>query len=295
MSHDVVIVGGGPAGLSAALTLGRARRPVLVVDSGAPANEVSSAIGGLLGQEGVDPARFREISRRQLAELPSLEFRDGRVAAIEGTEGEFTVRLEDGATEACGKVLLAHGLVYGLPELPGVEEIWGSGAYHCPFCDGWEVCNQPIAVYGEGEDAVRYALLLKGWTDDLVLLTDGPAELSDGERGRLAAAEIPIREERVAGLGTSGGKLSEIRFDSGAAEERTAMFFIPDVRQPNDLAERLGCRLGEAGVIEVDLDGRTGVDGVFATGDAAAPVRSVAIAIGMGALAGKAIAAELLV
>ena len=96
-------------------------------------------------------------------------------------------------------------------------------------------------------------------------------------------------------MGTSGGKLSEIRFDSGAAEERTAMFFIPDVRQPNDLAERLGCRLGEAGVIEVDLDGRTGVDGVFATGDAAAPVRSVAIAIGMGALAGKAIAAELLV
>ena len=194
---DAVVVGGGPAGLSAALVLGRARRRVLVLDTGRPANTVSHAIGGLLGQTGVAPAELRSAGREQLTGLPTVEVREAAVVDAAPCSGErLGLCLDDGCDLRARSVVLAHGLSYEPPALPGIEPLWGRSVFHCPFCDGWEVRDLALAVHGNGPDVVRSALIVSGWSNDVVLLTDGPAELGDGGRELLTAAGVRIREER---------------------------------------------------------------------------------------------------
>jgi thioredoxin reductase len=291
---DVVIVGGGPAGLSAALVLGRARRRVLVVDTGRPANAASTGIGGLLAQTGVAPTELRRTGREQLAGFPNVEVRDGAVAdATSGADG-FGVRLDDGSAVRSRALVLAHGLRYDPPNLPGVEGLWGRSIFHCPFCDGWEVRDLSLAVHGSGPEAARSALVVSEWSSDVVLLTDGPARL-DGRRDALARAGVRVREERVSRLVGGEGWLQRIEFESGAPEERDAMFVRTYRGQPNGLAEALGCELSEAGTIVTDVDGRTNVPGVYAAGDAATPqFRSVANAIGAGSRVSQRVALDLI-
>jgi thioredoxin reductase len=290
---DALVVGGGPAGLSAALVLGRARRRVLVLDTGKPANAVSNGVGGLLGHERVLPADLRRSGRAQLARLSNVEVRDGAVLDVARRGGGFQVKLEGSAVRSRALVL-AHGLRYDPPALPGVEELWGRTVFHCPFCDGWEVRDRPLAVHGNGPAAARSALMVSTWSDDVLLCTDGPADLDDGARDALARAGVRVREERVRELAGSAGWLDRIEFETGPAEPRDAMFVRTVRDQPNDLAATLGCELTEAGTISVDADGRTGVPGVFAAGDAATEhSRSVANAIGSGSRAAYAVALDL--
>ena len=176
---DAVVVGGGPAGLSAALVLGRARRRVLVLDTGRPANVKSSAIGGLLGQSGVAPVELRRAGREQLVDLPTVEVRDAAVVDADVGSERLEVRLSDGSELRTRALVLAHGLSYEPPALPGIEPLWGRSVFHCPFCDGWEVRDRALAVHGNGPDVVRSALVVSGWSSDVVLLTDGPARLGD--------------------------------------------------------------------------------------------------------------------
>lgn len=297
MRRDVVIVGGGPAGLSAALVLGRARQEVLVVDAGRPANRVARAIGGLLGHWR-SPASLRRIGRRQLRELPSVEVAEAEVLELErdGAGAALTVACPQGVTRVRVRaVLLAHGLRYDPPDIPGLAQLWGRSVFHCVFCDGWEVADAPIALHARGDGAARLALLTRAWSPDLVLCTDGPGGLSDGEREQLAAAGIRIREERIARLDARRGRLARIVFEDGPAEPRAALFVRPRRSQPHPLAEQVGLELDEHGLIVADGSGRTAVPAVYAAGDAAASVRSVAIAIGSGARAGTAMAADLIV
>jgi thioredoxin reductase len=289
---DAVIVGGGPAGLSAALVLGRARKRVLVLDTGRPANAASShAIGGLLSQAGVSPAELRRSGRHQLAEFPNVEVRDGEVLDAEALAGGLAISL-DGGTTRTRSLVLAHGLRYDPPPLPGVMELWGRSVFHCPFCDGWEVRDRPLAIHGNGPAAARSALVLSGWSNDVVLLTDGPARLN-GEREVLAGAGVRIREEPIRELVGSGGRLERIQFAGGPAEEREALFVRTRREQPNGLADALGLTLSEGGTIETDVDGRTGVPGVYAAGDAATEhSRSVANAVGTGSRVAYALALD---
>jgi len=287
--YDAVIVGGGPAGLSAALVLGRARRAVLVIDDGRPANAVSQGVGGLLGQARVDPAQLRATGREQLDRHPSVEVLDDAVAAIQRNGGGFTVSLGAGDVRA-GAIVLAHGLRYDPPPLAGIEDLWGRAVFHCAFCDGWEVRDLSLALHGRGPAAALSALVLAGWSDDVVLCTDGPFE---GDRGALADAGVRVREEPVRRLVGSAGHLERIEFASGPAEVRDALFVSTRRGQPNDLAEALGCELTDAGTIVADADGRTSVDRVYAIGDAATEhSRSVANAIGTGSRAAYAIALD---
>jgi thioredoxin reductase len=288
--YDAVIVGGGPAGLSAALVLGRARRRVLVIDSGRPANAVSHGVGGLLGQARVDPAALREAGRDQLARHQTVEVRDDEVGAIDRDGGRFAVRLGRGGAVRSGAIVLAHGLRYDPPALPGIDDLWGNSVFHCAFCDGWEVRDLPLALHGRGPAAARSALVLAGWSDDVVLCSDGPFV---GDRAALDRAGVRIREEPVRRLVGSAGHLVEIEFERGPAEPRDALFVSTRRGQPNDLAEALGCELTEAGTIVVDVDGRTSVGGVYAIGDAATEhSRSVANAIGTGSRAAYALALD---
>jgi thioredoxin reductase len=280
-SVDAVIVGGGPAGLSAALVLGRARRRVLVIDGGRPANEMVSAVGGLLAQSSTSPKELRRTGRQQLAEFPTVGVRDGDVLDARRIGDEFVVTLEHEEVRA-RSLVLAHGLRYDPPPLPGIRPLWGHSVFHCPFCDGWEVRDRPLAVHGNGRAAARSALVVAGWSRDVLLCTDGPADL-DGERPMLEAAGVRIREDPIRRLVGDGERLRRIEFLDGAPEHRDALFVRTIREQPNDLAASLGCELGPGGTIVTDEDGRTGVAGVFAAGDAATDhSRSVANAIGTG-------------
>jgi thioredoxin reductase len=297
MERDVVIVGGGPAGLSAALVLGRARQDVLVVDAGRPANRVARSIGGLLGHER-SAASLRRAGRRQLRKLPSVEVAEAEVLDLErdGAGAAVTVACPEGVTRIRVRaILLATGLRYEPPDIPGLAPLWGRSAFHCVFCDGWEVADKPLALHARGAGAARLALLTRAWSRDLLLCTDGPDGISDREREQLTAAGIRIREENIARLDSRRGQLTRIVFENGAPEARAALFVRPKRSQPHAVAERVGLELDSDGLIVADASGRTAVPAVYVAGDAAAAVRSVAIAIGSGARAATAMAADLIV
>lgn len=288
--YDAVIVGGGPAGLSAALVLGRARKRVLVIDDDRPANAVSQGVGGLLGHDRMKPSELRARARRQLAEHPNVEFHHGAVEDVEETRHGFVVAPEGTTPVRAGAIVLAHGLRYDPPPLPGIEPLWARSVFHCAFCDGWEVRDRPLALHASGPGAARSALVLAGWSDDVLLCTDGAPD-PGGEL--LAAAGVRVRTEPIARLAGRDGQLTGIEFTSGPAELRDALFVNTRRDQPNGLAAALGCELTDAGTIAIDGDGRTSVPGVYAAGDAATPnSRSVANAIGMGSRVAYAVALD---
>src|SRR3954452_20859985 len=231
--YDAVIVGGGPAGLSAALVLGRARKRVLVVDEARPANAVSQGVGGLLGHDRVKPADLRESGHRQLAQHANVEIRHGAVEDAARIRDAFVVRPADGPAVRAHAIVLAHGLRYDPPPLPGIEALWGRSVFHCAFCDGWEVRDRPLAFHGSGPAAVRSALVLASWSNDVVLCTDG-ATVPGGEV--LAAAGVRVRTEPIARLAGHDGSLEQIEFSEGAggrAEYREALFVNTRRDQPN--------------------------------------------------------------
>jgi len=287
---DAVIVGGGPAGLSAALVLGRARKRVLVIDDDRPANAVSQGVGGLLGHDRVKPAELRENGRRQLREHPNVRFWHGGVAVADQIGDVFAVQLTNAPLMIARAIVLAHGLRYDPPPLPGIEALWGSSVFHCAFCDGWEVRDRALALHASGPASVRSALLLAGWSNDVVLCTDGAPD-PGGEL--LAAAGVRVRTEPIARLAGAGGRLTQVEFAHGEPEQREALFVNTRRDQPNRLAASLGCELTPDGTIVTDGDGRTSVAGVYAAGDAAtAHSRSVANAIGTGSRVAYAVALE---
>jgi thioredoxin reductase len=289
-AYDAAIVGGGPAGLSAALVLGRANKRVLVVDDDRPANAVSQGVGGLLGHDRALPADLRRNGRRQLREHANVELRHGAVAEIEPVADGFVVTQAAGPVASARAIVLASGLRYDPPRLPGIDGMWGRSVFHCAFCDGWEMRGRPLAFHGSGERAVRSVLVLAGWSDDVVLCTDGAPD-PGGEV--LAAAGVRVRTEPIARLAGDDGRLTQIEFLHGAPERRAALFVNTRRRQPNGLAAALGCELTSAGTIVTDADGRTSVPGVYAAGDAAtAHSRSVANAIGTGSRVAYSVALD---
>jgi thioredoxin reductase len=297
---DCVVVGGGAAGLSAALVLGRARRRTLVVDAGSQSNLASHGIGGLLGYDGRRPAELYERGRREIAAYPSVEIRTGEVVAGERLDDVFELQLADGRRELARRVLLATGMEYRPSEVPGLMEYWGKSVFHCPFCDGWELRDKPLAVLARGEKAIHSALLLRGWTDDLVLLTDGTADLDEDSRGRLTAAGVHIDERPVAQLVGRDGELEAVRFADGGELKCHGLLAATTLHQRSRLPEQLGALPGEVtpfGEAPVKVDGlcRTTAPGVFAAGDLSTQLPpQVASAIAAGSLAGVSAVQSLL-
>jgi thioredoxin reductase len=238
----------------------------------------------------VTPADLRENGRRQLRQLANVVVRHGAVEDVEPVRDGFDVRPADGRPVRAQAIVLAHGLRYDPPPLPGIDPLWGRSVFHCAFCDGWEVRDRPLAFHGCGQAAVRSALVLAGWSNDVVLCTDGAPDPSNG---LLAAEGVRVRTEPIARLAGSDGRLRQIEFAHGPAERREALFVNTRRDQPNGLAAMLGCELTEAGTIVADADGRTNVPGVYAAGDAAtAHSRSVANAIGTGSRVAHAVALD---
>ena len=294
MIYDCIVVGGGPAGLSAALVLGRCRRRVLVCDAGRPRNRRARAAHGFLTRDGIAPAELLRIAKEQLAPYDSVELRAAEVVdAVRDADG-YEVWCADGSRLLCRKLLLATGVVDELPAIDGIEPLYGVSVHHCPYCDGWEWRDQAIAIYGRGEQAAGLAQALTAWSRDLLLCSDGPAELPDRTMERLESLGIPVREERVVRLEGRDGKLQRIVFERGAPAERRALFFSTGQHQASPLAARLGCAFTERGAVATGKCEATNVPGLYVCGDASKEVQFVVVAAAEGAEAAVAINKALL-
>lgn len=294
-TFDVIIVGGGPAGLSAALLLGRCRRRVLVCDGGSPRNAAAHALHGFLTREGLAPAELLRIGREQLRPYDTVEFRAVEVVDAAAVDGRFEMILGDGGRLCSRKLLLATGVVDQVPAIEGIETLYGRSVFHCPYCDGWEVRDQPLAVYGRGALGRGLALELTAWSHDLVLCTDGPAGLSTDDLGRLSRNSIQVREERIAHLEGRDGVLERVVFTSGEVLRRRALFLGTGQRQRSRLPAKLGCAFTDAG--DIQTEGRceaTNVAGLYVAGDASCAVQLAIVAAAEGAEAAFAINTALL-
>jgi thioredoxin reductase len=268
---DVLIVGGGPAGLNAALTLGRARRRVLLVDGGQPRNARAQAVHGFLSRDGTPPAELRRIGRDQLAAYPTVEVRETEVTDVRpigGPGGGFGVTLADRSVTRARRLLLATGLADQLPAIDGLAELWGTSVLHCPYCHGWEVCDQALAALGSDPRAVQLAAHLRRFSPDVALLTNG-TPLDPASRHLLAGLDVTVREEPIRRLDGDDGRLRRIAFAAGPPLDRQALFVRAPYRQRSDLPARLGVALLEDGTVAIDDLGRTSVPGVYAAGDLA--------------------------
>lgn len=292
--YDVIIVGAGPAGLSAALMLGRCRRSVLVCDTGKPRNRASHAMHGYLSRDGINPREFLHIARRDLAQYDTVHFRDVEVVAAEcKPDGHFEVTLATGARVRARKLLIATGVSDNVPPLAGISELYGRSVFHCPYCDGWEIRDQPIAIYGRGEHGLGLSLEMTVWSRDLVLCTDGPSEIDEEGLARLQRNGIAVREERIARLDGRDGILERIVFESGASLARRALFFTTGQSQQSELAMHLGCGINEKGTVRTGRYEATHLRGLFVAGDASRAVQWVIVAAAEGAEAAFAINTDL--
>jgi thioredoxin reductase len=290
---DVIIVGAGPAGLSAALMLGRCRRRVLVCDTGRPRNAASHALHGYLTRDGLAPREFLAIARRELATYDTVELRDVEILDAECIDGRFRVTMAGGGEARARKLLLATGVVDNLPEIDGFRELYGRSVFHCPYCDGWEVRDQPLAIYGRGDRGLGLSLELTTWSRDLVLCTDGPSEIDGDGRGRLERNGISVREDRVARLEGRDGILERIVFADGSDLRRRALFFTTGQSQRSSLSNQLGCEFNDKGTVRTGKYETTHLSGLYVAGDASRAVQWVVVAASEGAEAAFAINTDL--
>ena len=284
-TYDVAIIGGGPAGLSAALVLGRARRRVLVVDAGSPRNAPAARMQGFLSRDGTPPADLIRAARAEVRSY-GVELVDGRV--VDATAG-FVLRLASDRTIEAQHVLLATGAADELPDIAGARERWGRDLLHCPYCHGWEVRDRPIGVLG----SVEHAHLLRQWTDDVILFTH-TTPVTTEERTTLGARGIAVVDGTVERLVVSDDHLRAVQLADGRTVARDALFIRPALRAHADApSAALGCELLAGGLVQADSDGRTSVPGVWAAGNATNPRAQVITAAGEGSAVAIAINTEL--
>ena len=287
--YDVIIVGGGPAGLSAALILGRCRRRVLVCDAGRPRNAAALEMHGFLTRDGTPPRDFLRIAREQLGPYDTVTIRDIAVAAAECRgDSRFHVSLADGSGLETRKLLIATGVADNLPEIPGFRELYGVSVFHCPYCDGWENRDQPIAIYGRGARGLGLSLELTAWSRDLVLCSDGPPDIDAEGLDRLRRNGIAVRDARVIRL-EGRERLERIVFDRGEPLARRAVFFTTGQTQQSTLALHLGCEFNEKGTVRTGAYESTHLPGLYVAGDASRAVQWVVVAAAEGAEAAYAI------
>lgn len=300
MTYEAVIVGTGPAGLSAALALGRARRTTLLIDGGPGRNAPSDGVRNFLSRDGIAPSDLRKIALGQLTNYSTVEIRDGIVEQASAADDGFKLTLADSDQVRARRLLLATGVVDDLPDIPGLAERWGHGVVHCPYCHGWERRDLPLAVLALSEAGVRQAIHLSRFSPDVVLCLGAGLELNQEQRELLAASGVTVNEEPLASVGGDGASLQWLAFADGSQLTRSALFVHAPLRQRSDLPTQLGCRILDDGAVEINDLGQTSVPGVYAAGDMARrpalPVAGaqVVLAAAEGTLAAMVIDQELL-
>lgn len=290
---DVAIIGGGPAGLSAGLMLGRARKQTIVIDEGRPRNAVTREAHGFLTRDGISPSEFRRIAKEQLRVYPSVSQVEDTVVSISGEDGYFLLETATGMKIASKKLLFAVGMKDRKLGIPGLAEVYGKSAFVCPYCDGWELRDEPLVVISRGAALMHFAPLLSGWTKRFVVCTNGPDELSEAERDELRDHHIPLFDTPIRAILSSEGMVNHVALEDGTEIPCTGIFFKSELVPGTDLPQSLGCRISDTGVIAVDEFGKSSVPGVYAAGDVSSLMHQSIAAAASGAVAAAAINGEL--
>ena len=284
--YDVAIVGGGPAGLAAALILGRARKRTLLLDAGSPRNARAHEVHGFVTRDGTSPAAFRRVAHEQLAAYPSVARAGEWVERITGEAGDFRLHLQDGTAVRARRVLLALGMIDVLPDMPGYRELWGESIFQCPFCHGWEVRDQAFGFLAPGLDKLDFGAFLTAWSADVVALTDGRFEVPAEVRERLAAKGVRIEERPIRRIvpDERGERLAAVELEDGTLLARDVLFARPPQRQ-SALVESLGLALDPNGFVQVDMRQETSRPGIFAAGDLTTMMQTATAAAAAGNMA----------
>ena len=290
----VAIIGGSYAGLSAAMTLGRARRNVVIIDSGKPCNRQTPHSHNLITHDGRTPAEISALAREQVLAYPTVRIRTGLVTHVHGSDGAFTVTTDDGRTLQAKKLIFSTGIRDLMPEIPGFAECWGISAIHCPYCHGYEYSDARTGVLMNGEMALEYVKMIRNWTADLTLYTNGPATFDEAAREKMRSFGAQIVEEPITSLDHKNGYLQTLHLTDGTIRDITALYHRPAFVQHSSLPEELGCELNPQGFIKVDEAQKTTVPGIYAAGDNSGAFRGLTGAMATGTVAGARLNHELI-
>lgn len=295
MDFEVIIVGGGPAGLSAALVLGRARRRVALYDAGRPRNAWSRTMHNVISRDGMNPGAFLDAARADVDRYPSVTRIAGEIVSARRTVDGFVVATADGAARRCRKLLLATGVVDHLPDIPGILAFYGVSIHHCPYCDGYEHGDRPIIVVGKSTKCAGMALMMTRWSSDVTFVAADPSEVAATDLDLLRKANIAVLATRITALEGNDGQLDAVRLADGSRRPCRAIFFNTGQHQRSPLIAELGVEMGPKGGALTGHREDTRIPGLFVAGDASRDVQFVIVAAAEGATAAVAIDKELMV
>ncbi|MCP8953229.1 NAD(P)/FAD-dependent oxidoreductase [Bacillus safensis] len=292
MLLDCAIIGGGPAGLSAALVVGRGRKQVTVFDDELPRNRVTQESHGFITNDGMTPFEIRQAGEADLQKYPNITIKRSRIVDIQKKEESFTLLTHEGDAFEAKKIILATGLQDILPEIEGIHDVYGKTLFSCPFCDGWELKDKALALIAENQRALHMAKLLSNWTKDLIVFTNGHV-LADEDKVLLTAHSIQVIDVPIVSIDHDNGQLRSLQLANGEIVNREGGFVASEFKQSAPFAEKLGCQLTKNAGIETDILGRTTVSGVFACGDNLGGPAQLVLAAAAGSQAGMGVIHEL--
>lgn len=290
---DCTIIGGGPAGLNAALILGRARRTVVMVDSDEARNKVTHEAHGFVTRDGVKPNEFRELAHQEFKKYNTIETMEDKVMEIIKEADVFTIKTEKGMEWKTRKVVLATGVTEKFPNVPNLRNYYGKSIFNCPYCDGWELRDQPLALFGVVEYTIHMAEVLRNWSKDLVIFTNGD-KVTKSQFKRLSSMQVRVETSTVKQLTGNDGLLQGVELEDGLIIERTGGFVTPELVQATALGKAIGLKLDDIGGHKCDEAGKTKIHGFFVAGEAASIYPSqLIIAAASGATVAMAVNVEL--
>lgn len=292
--YDVIIIGGGPAGLNAAVVLGRCRRKVLLFDNGKQRNRFSHGMHNYLTRDDIEPKKFLEISKKETKKYGVMIKHIAIKKAHKKNKSHFTVTDANRKIYHSKKLILATGLIDKLPDVPGAKNIYGKSMFHCPYCDGWEVKDKKIAVYSQTKGGVELALTLTRWSKEIILFTDGKKFLRQKDKDILKRKNIKIIFSKIALFENRKGKLKSLVLSNGEKYFADALFFSNGYQVQCDLVESLGCNVGKNSLALTNKSQQTNIKGLYVAGDASKDMHFVVVAAAEGAKAAVYINKELM-
>lgn len=295
MIVDCAIIGGGPAGMNAALVLGRARRKVILFDDNKPRNAVTEHSHGFITRDGISPAEFRAIGQQDISKYPSVEMRSARIKTVIKQDATFELVADDGEKFEAANIILATGFQETLPAVEGIYDYYGKSLFNCPFCDGWELRDKPLVVIAENEmTASHMPKMLYNWSRDIVVCTNGHQVLNEGQKALFHKHDIRVIEDKIVGLAGKAGQLERIMFENEPDIERAGGLVGIAWKQATAIGQDLGCEMTALGGIATDELGRTNIKGVYAAGDTSTMMRSqLILAAAGGSMAAAGVVADL--